>query len=669
MMKWKTISKMLMCGMLVMACTGCQMEKENPEETITLTAKESTLPVCDWQLAASFPDWKGYTDDTLALNSSCSFFGCHGQGKLYVQKAAETEDFRMYVNGIAVDTKKIPSGGVGEVDISAAAINGLNTVQISNIRPIGLADAVQLYVDYPVVLEGTPEEEGIDAQSLQLISDLVESDIANGFTSAQMAVVRNGRLVYQNAWGKTNAYLPDGTPNTKSAEVTNDTLYDLASLTKMFTVNYALQKLVTDGAINLDEKIADHFGKAFVEDTMLDPLKKESEQASLKEMKEWKGKLTIRDLLRHQGGFPADTRNCAPSLYVANLPEGESYPDNPFFAGNAGDEATKRATEAMLCRTPLEYEPGTKTVYSDLDYMFLGLIVEKVTGEDLDTWMKKNFYEPMGLTHITYNPLKNGFSKEDCAATELNGNTRDHLLDFEGYRTYTLQGEVHDEKAFYSMAGISGHAGLFANATDLAKLASVMLSGGYGEHRFFSRNVMDLFTAPKSETAGNWGLGWWRQGDGQRTWYYGTQAVSDTIGHQGWTGTLAMVDPGRNLVVIYLTNKINSPVTDNKVNANEFDGNWYTASTLGFVPQILSIGMDSDIDQTELLLDLTADMAISSLKLVPEGAGKDHPSVRNCVSKLALFEKEASAWGIDGFKDQADALRRQLEEAFADLPR
>jgi hypothetical protein len=220
-----------------------------------------------------------------------------------------------------------------------------------------------------------------------------------------------------------------------------------------------------------------------------------------------------------------------------------------------------------------------------------------------------------------------------------------------------------------SVVGISGHAGLFANATDLAKLASVMLSGGYGEHRFFSRNVMDLFTAPKSETAGNWGLGWWRQGDGQRTWYYGTQAVSDTIGHQGWTGTLAMVDPGRNLVVIYLTNKINSPVTDNKVNANEFDGNWYTASTLGFVPQILSIGMDSDIDQTELLLDLTADMAISSLKLVPEGAGKDHPSVRNCVSKLALFEKEASAWGIDGFKDQADALRRQLEEAFADLPR
>ena len=95
----------------------------------------------------------------------------------------------------------------------------------------------------------------------------------------------------------------------------------------------------------------------------------------------------------------------------------------------------------------------------------------------------------MGLTHVTYNPLQNGFQKDDCAATELNGNTRDGLLDFPGYRTYTLQGEVHDEKAFYGMQGISGHAGLFANATDLAKLASVMLSGGYGEHKFFSKNI------------------------------------------------------------------------------------------------------------------------------------------------------------------------------------
>ena len=324
----------------------------------------------------------------------------------------------------------------------------------------------------------------------------------------------------------------------------------------------------------------------------------------------------------------------------------------------------------MICKTPPIYEPGTQTVYSDLDYIILGLVVEKITGEGLDTWMKKTFYEPMGLEHITFNPLKNGFAADDCAATEVNGNTRDGLLNLDGYRTYTLQGEVHDETAYYSMAGVSGHAGLFSNAEDLAKLASVMLCGGYGQNRFFSRNTMDLFTAPKKESAGNWGLGWWRQGQEQRVWYFGTQAESDTIGHQGWTGTLAMIDPQRNLVVIYLTNKINTLVTDKEADANRFDGNWYTASTLGFVPQILSMGMDRDEDLSGQFLDLTADMAMESLKLVPEGVALDseHPAARNAQSKLQVFEKYAQA--AAGAEDAKNAeyvqeLQAQVEAAFA----
>ena len=112
--------------------------------------------------------------------------------------------------------------------------------------------------------------------------------------------------------------------------------------------------------------------------------------------------------------------------------------------------------------------------------------------------------------------MLNGFAANDCAATELNGNTRDGAISFTGVRTATIQGQVHDEKCYYAMGGISGHAGLFSNATELAKLASVMLTGGYGENRYFSRNVMDAFTAPKKEDAANWGLGWWREGDNQR---------------------------------------------------------------------------------------------------------------------------------------------------------
>ena len=589
-----------------------------------------TLPQVD------FPDWKGYADDTLAMNSMYSFYGCHGQGAIYVSVSGEVESFRMYVNNTPIATEQMEGGGTYKIDLTGCALDGVNTLQVSNISPAGLQKAVSVSITYPEVLEGTLEEAGIAPQTIDLISDLIETDIANGFTSAQLAVVRNGRLVYENAWGRTNSYLPDGSPCTDSAPVTTDTLYDLASVTKM--------------QINRDEIRSEN------EDPAAEP--------DLETSKQWKAELTIRDLLRHQGGFPADPKYCAPLWYKEKIPESE-FPANPYFAGNGADEATKQATIEMICKTPLDYEPGTKTLYSDLDYMILGLVVEKI----LDTWLKETFYKPMGLTHITYNPLENGFKPEDCAATELNGNTRDNLLHFEGYRTQTLQGQVHDEKAYYSMAGISGHAGLFSNATDLAKLASVMLSGGYGENRFFARNVMDMFTAPKKEDAANWGLGWWRQGDDQRVWYFGTQAQSGTIGHQGWTGTLCMIDPERDLVVVYLTNKINTPVTDVEKDANKFDGGWYTAGTLGFVPQIMSIGMDSGADVSAQLLDLTADMAVESLKRLPEGVtlADDHPAVRNVKSKRELFEKECEKLGASGSVDAGhiQTLKDEVEAAMA----
>jgi CubicO group peptidase (beta-lactamase class C family) len=221
-----------------------------------------------------------------------------------------------------------------------------------------------------------------------------------------------------------------------------------------------------------------------------------------------------------------------------------------------GREATLKA----IFKTPLMYPPRTKTLYSDVDYMLACFVIEKVTGRRLDEYVRETFYEPLGLEHITFLPLENGFAREDCAATELNGTTRDNRVFFPGIRTDTVQGEVHDERAWHCMEGVSGHAGLFASATDLAKLASVMLTGGYGDCRLFSRNVMDSFTAPKAMDYGQWGLGWWRQGDLQRPWYFGTQAAPDTVGHQGWTGTMAMIDPSRELVVVYLTNKINSRV-------------------------------------------------------------------------------------------------------------
>lgn len=594
-----------------------------------------------WQGEPVFPNWKGL-DDTLAMNHMYTFVGYAGQGTLCVEPETGVTGFNLFVNNRQVNTAAMAAGGVWNVDISGQTINGRNTIQVGGIRPRG--KQVTVRVGYPTVQEGSLQDVGIDRDALELLEQIIQADVNNGFPSAQMAIVKDGKLVYQNAWGKVNAYNPDGTPKTDSPAVTNDTLYDLASNTKMYTANYALQYLVTQGKANLDSRLVDLLGSAFVEDT-IDITYNGYENPGLKVNKQWKAELTLRDILRHQAGFPADPQYHNDSFDQCSQ---KTVPGatNVLFSGWDGSAATRAATLKSIFKTPLMYKPGTKTVYSDVDYMLLAFAIEAITGKGLDAFLKETFWDPMGLTHTTYNPLLNGFAANDCAATELNGNTRDGAISFTGVRTATIQGQVHDEKCYYAMGGISGHAGLFSNATELAKLASVMLTGGYGENRYFSRNVMDTFTAPKKEDAANWGLGWWREGDNQRCWYFGTQAPSNTIGHQGWTGTLTMIDPVEDLVVVYLTNKINSPVTDKAANPNKFNGNWYTASTLGFVAQLLYQGLQNHgTDPNNAYGALLEDMAESKFALVAEGGSvpATHPLVRSGYAVLEAMAAHANA--------------------------
>ena len=593
------------------------------------------LPNGAWQKIASFPDWKGETDNSLAMNSMISFLGYRGQGTVWLDVAPGVESYQLYINSDAYDTIPL-CAGIHALDYSASAVNGINTLQISNIRPCGIQNAVIAYIPYPTVIRGDFSVSGIRPEAMRLVNDLITSDIAHGFPSAQLAIIRNGRLAYENAWGHLNAYHADGTPNDTGRAVTPDTLYDLASVTKMISANFALQKLATEGKLDINERVTDILGAAFAED-ILEIHFAGYPYPGLKTVKAWKSGLTVRDVLCHQAGFPAD-----PQYHNLRFDAARRGYDpaavNPLYSGSDHSVQTRENTFRALCQTPLMYRPGTETVYSDADYILLGFIVEKITGKRLDVYLRETFWERMGLTRISYNPLENGFAPSDCAATELNGNTRDHRIAFPGIREYTLQGQVHDEKAWYAMAGVSGHAGLFACARDLAKLGSLMLTGGWGEHRFFSQTAIDLFTAPKSMDMGNWGLGWWRQGEDRRPWHFGTQSPSRTIGHQGWTGTLLMVDPSRQLVIAYLTNKINSPIEKDE-KAIRFSGSDYTASTLGFVPQILSVGMDTEKDVTKQLLSLLSDMADESKKLIPPGAAPDHPAVLNARSKEKVLEK------------------------------
>ena len=562
------------------------------------TVTETALPQQDWQAQVTFPDWAGYVDDTLAMNSLYSFDGYADQGELYVTLAAGVTGLRLFVNNAEVDTSAMKGGSTYKVDISGLTVNGTNTVQVSAITPSTLTGAVTVSIPYPTVITGLPSDVGMSADILGVIDDFIASEVKYGFSGAQLAVVKDGKMVYSNAWGAVNGYNPDGTRIEEGDEnyvpVTTDTLYDLASNTKMYSVNYALQYMLTQGTDVYDISLDDPITKFFPEfdDEGKTIFKKGTSEEDKAQILQWKSELTVRDILMHQAGFDPDPQYHNDQFnQVTQLPE--QGVDNPLFSQDRETTLTK------VLASPLTYEPGTKTVYSDVDYMLLCFIIEKVTGKGLDVFLKETFWDPMGLTHITYNPLQHGFDKNDCAATELQGNTRDGVISFKNVRTDTVQGEVHDEKAYYAMGGVSGHAGMFSNAEDLAKLASVMLTGGYGGNQFFSKNIMDEFTKPKSLGAPTWGLGWWRQAELGRKSYFSVQSSNSTIGHQGWTGTLTVIDPENDLVVVLLTNKKNSPVIDNTVDANDFYSDNMVLGGLGSVVGLVYDAMRSSVDAVD----------------------------------------------------------------------
>ena len=645
---FKKVSSVLLLSFVVClftsACTVTVSDSKTPpsyrpeteaeaatEEEVVF--KEADIPDCEWQLDVTFPDWRGDISSTYPINNCVGFYGYSGQGRIYLECDDDASGFDLFINGKKISSRALISGKSYLADVSPVTVNGINSIQLSGLE----SGNIRVCIPYPVIIPGTPDEVGIDAGAFELIDRIISADIENGFSSAQLAVIKDGRLVYENSWGNVKTYDENKEP-AEGVPVTADTLYDLASNTKMYSVNYALQYLLTKGEIDLNSRVVDIMGGSFADDTI--KIDYEGYDAvSLDTNKKWKEELTIRDLLRHQGGFPPGPHYYN-DRYDHATQDFDSDKGNVIYVGTAGDDKTREDTWKALCRTPLMYEPGSDTLYSDVDYMILCYCIEEITGKRLDEYLSEVFFDPMELEHITYNPLENGFAADDCAATELMGNTRDGRLHYTGIREDMIQGEVHDCNAYYCMAGVSGHAGLFSSATDLAKLASVMLTGGYGDKKYFSRDVIDLFTAPKSEAYPNFGLGWWREADHRRDWYFGSVTDSDAFGHQGFTGTLSVVDPDNNLVVVLLTNKLHTPMIEDDETLGKWYGNFYTTASLGFATQIIKMGMTEDVDESvwsALVSDMAAD---AKRQLDNEGiTDEDHPRMKAYKALLSVSDQ------------------------------
>ena len=405
-------------------------------------------------------------------------------------------------------------------------------------------------LQYPVLSKvNKPEEVGFSSEKLEVVDLLIEKEVAAGFPGAALIVVKDGKIVKNESYGYKQKF--DGhTPLKNFKEMENDTLFDLASNTKMYAANFALQKLVSEGKLDVNARVQEYI-----------PEFKDTEEDVIK------GKDTMRiiDVLHHTAGFKPD-----PQYH------------NPKVSKELYSQEREKTIE-FINKTPLTYEPGTKNVYSDVDYMLLGTIVEKITGQKLDEYVENELYKPLKLKNTVFNPLQKGFKSKDIAATELLGNTRDGVIDFPNIRNYTLQGEVHDEKAFYSMEGVSGHAGLFSTTSDLAVLLQVMLNGGgYGNHTLFDQETINEFVAP-SDMNPTYGLGWRRNGNDSMEWMFSPYASDSAYGHTGWTGTVTIIDPELDLGIVLLTNKKHSPLVNPTANSNQFYGDLFTTGSYGSV--------------------------------------------------------------------------------------
>ncbi len=291
----------------------------------------------------------------------------------------------------------------------------------------------------------------------------------------------------------------------KAPKVTGNTIYDLASLTKVVVTTTSAMMLLQQKRLDLEapvERYLPEFSLAAKSDP--DP--------------SWRARITVRMLMLHDSGLPAH---------------------RDFYKEAQGHEAVL----AKILVEPLVHEPGTQVEYSDLGFILLGEIIERLTGETLAQFAKGHIFAPLGMGDTTYNPP--AALRARIAPTELDTDFRKRLL----------RGEVHDENAF-AFGGISGNAGLFSTAGDVAVFAQMLLNGGiYAHHRLLARATIQEFTARQAIGNSSRTLGW--DVPTPPTSAAGRYFSPSAYGHTGFTGTSLWIDPERDLFVVLLTNRVN----------------------------------------------------------------------------------------------------------------
>ncbi len=359
-----------------------------------------------------------------------------------------------------------------------------------------------------------PIEAGFSARKLARLDSIMHYWIADSaFPGAELLVAKDGKIVFNKAFG-TYDYSP------YSRRVTLRTMYDLASLTKVTATTFAAMKLYGEGKLHLNWPVAKYipqFGQ------------------------KGKEKVTILDLLVHDSGLPPDPpRHLWDTAEIPHDTLMRLLKHPRLFLTDPVAIAAHKAMYDSLYASPLVYKTGTKMVYSDINFLVLAKVIEKITRMPLNEYVEKNFYQPLGMTETMFRPPESMI--HICAPTEFNV-AAGHLL----------QGIVHDENS-RSLGGVAGHAGLFSTSHDLAIYLQMMLNGGvYDGHRYLHDSTIALFTKRHSSLSTR-ALGWDTKAPEHSS--AGKYFSPTSWGHLGFTGTSVWVDPVRRLFVILLTNRV-----------------------------------------------------------------------------------------------------------------
>ncbi len=368
-----------------------------------------------------------------------------------------------------------------------------------------------------------PEEVGIDSKRLQQVDLVINQAIADKeMPGAVLAVVRNGKMAYLKAYGNKEVY-------PLSIAMDENTVFDLASLTKPVATAISAMILVERGQLRLIDKV-----NLFIPDFM-----------PWKEGKETKD-IRVIDLMTHTSGLPS----YAP-ITKAEKAKGNNNPDRMIN---------------YIATVDREFEPETDFQYSCLNYIALQRIIETISKQDLRTFAKKNIYDILGMTHTDYLP-----TGETLARTAPTIKLKEGKV---------LKGIVHDPLAREMNLGISGNAGLFSDANDLAILVSALQNEGmYNGKRILSPlGVSVMRTVPRNTVTIGRTPGWdiftpYSSSNGD---IFGP----NTYGHTGYTGTSITIDPDTNTAVILLTNKVHPNNGGNVVRLRSFVANVVAASIL-----------------------------------------------------------------------------------------